>query len=327
MDNAMLSWRAVVLYGLNMATYKVALARCLEDFARAGQNHVTMIELAEAFFDLYTVRLEAGRPQLLHPDRLTVMERIVELHQASRLSREEAIIRVARDAFGDVVPRFHTVGNVPVPVRFYDASSDGLVLSDAVFELFNHPAARELDAELGARWDLLEAAFELKRDGGSLANDVRTIYLSSGHDRRPVTHLRPVLHGYQQGRCFYCGEMIPVGDGHVDHVIPRQFVQHDEPWNLVLAHALCNEQKSDLLPSMRSVTLLVARNEHLIASNHPLKQRLVTQLGSTSDRRGQTVMRTYADAKLVIRYTWEQVRGFDPATDPLYKTVVRSLSR
>jgi hypothetical protein len=27
---------------------------------------------------------------------------------------------------------------------------------------------------------------------------------------------------------------------HLDHVIPRSYVQHDEIWNIVLAHASCN---------------------------------------------------------------------------------------
>ncbi len=326
-DDAILSWRAVVLYGLNTATYKIALAHCLQQFALADRDRVSMPELAEAFLDLYAERLATGRPQLLLPGRLTVMERILARHTAGAISREEAIARVARDAFGDVVPRFHTVGDASVPVRFYDASPDGLVLRDAAFWVVARSDSKQLGAELAARWDLLEAAFELKRDGGVIANDIRTVYLTRGHDRRSVTHLRPVLHGYQQGRCFYCGEAIPVGEGHVDHVIPRQVIHHDEPWNLVLAHALCNVHKSDLLPSLRSIALLVARNEHLIASNHPLKQRLVAQLGGTPERRRWTLLKTYEDAAKIIPHTWEDVRGFDPTTDRLYQAVVRRLAR
>lgn len=327
-DGPTLCWRAIVLYGLNTATYKIALGRTLEHLAWAGRDRVTMPELAEVFFDLYAERLREGnRPQLSHPNRLTVMERVVALHESDKIDREEAIARVAADAFGDVIPRFHTVGDTAVPVRFYDATSDGLVLTDAPFQLFAQPDADALGTELGARWDLLEAAFEMKRAGGQLANDIRLIYLEQGYARRSVTHLRSVLHGYQQGRCFYCGELIPSGAGHVDHVIPRQLVQHDEPWNLVLAHALCNEQKSDLLPSDRSIAMLVARNEHLIASNHPLKQQLRAQLGSTLEKRRQTVLRTYDDAKQVMPYIWEEVRGFDPFTDVLYQTVIRRLSQ
>ncbi len=327
-DESTLSWRAIVLYGLNAATYKIALGRALEHLVIAGRDRVTMSELAEVFLDLYAERLSNGHhPQLSHPNRVTVMERVVALHQADRIDHDEAVARVAREAFGDVLPRFHTVGDTPVPVRFYEATAEGLVLTDAAFTLFAQPEAEALDAELGARWDLLEAAFEMKRHAGQLANDLRLVYLERGYERRSVTHLRDVLHGYQQGRCFYCGELIPQKTGHVDHVIPRQFIQHDEPWNLVLAHALCNAQKSDLLPSERSIAMLVARNEHLIASNHPLKQQLTAQVGSTPEHRRRTVLRTYEDARQVMPYTWEQIRGFDPATDLLYQTVIRRLAQ
>ena len=110
-------------------------------------------------------------------------------------------------------------------------------------------------------------------------------------------------------------------------MIPRQFVQHNEAWNLVFAHALCNEQKSDLLPGERSIAMLVVRNEYLVASNHPLKQQLTVQLGSTPEKRRQTVLRTYRDVKQVMPYTWEEVGGVDPATDVLYQTVIRRLTQ
>jgi hypothetical protein len=154
-DDPTLSWRAIVLYGLNTATYKIALGRSLEYLARAGRDRVTMPELAEVFFDLYAERLQEGnRPQLSHPNRLTVMERVVALHEAGKIDRDEAIACVAADAFGDVVPRFHTVGDTAVPVRFNDATPDGLVLTDATFQLFVQPEGDALGSELGARWDL-----------------------------------------------------------------------------------------------------------------------------------------------------------------------------
>ena len=72
-DEPTLSWRAIVLYGLNTATYKIALGRTLEHLARTGRDRVTMPELAEVFFDLYADRLREGsQPQLSHPNHLTV---------------------------------------------------------------------------------------------------------------------------------------------------------------------------------------------------------------------------------------------------------------
>ena len=328
LGDPVVAWRAVVLYGLNTATYKVALAACLRDFAQAGQARVPLDDLAAAFFDLYADRLASGQPQLATPGRLTEMERIVAAHRLGRIDRGEAIARVGERAFGDVLPRFHTVFDRPLPVPFYEALPDGgIVLTDAAFRAAESPEAAALGEKFGARWDLLEAAFALRREDGELANDVRAIYLARGYERTPVTRLRPVLHAYQEGRCFYCGEPIPAGTGDVDHVLPRQVLMHDEPWNLVLAHSACNPQKLDRVPGLRFVEQLVSRNEHLIASNHPLRGRVLVDLGRTPRQRREATLRAYHDAKTVVRWEWDGLPGFEPATSAFYKAIVREVTR
>ncbi len=320
------AWRAIVLFGRNTATYKIALAHCLARFVEAGATDVSMPELAEVFFDLYAERLTAGRPQLAHAGRLTVMERVVALYRLGRLDRDAAIERVAAEAFDDVLPRFHTLYRGTSGAPFYEATPAGLTLTDRAFTVLGGPERSALLDELGARWDLLEGAFALMREPGELANDVRSLYLARGYERTPLTGLRPALHGYQHGLCFYCGEQLG-DDVHVDHVIPRQFVAHDQPWNLVLAHGFCNEQKSDALPGREFAEKLVARNERLVASNHPIRERVIADLGTTPEQRRRAIGRVYADAELAIPYTWDGVRGYHPATDPFYKAFVRGLVR
>lgn len=320
-------WRAVILYGLNTATYKIALAQCLISFSEQGLTKVTMPQMAEAFFDIYLKRLENGKPQLLLPDRMTVMERVVMQFNTGSFSRKQAIDEVERAAFGDVIPRFHTVNDSPLPVKFYDYTKNGLVLTDNLYEAVSGGGKETLKAELGSRWDLLEAAFEMHREESELINDIRQFYLSKGYARTDITHTRPVLNGYQNGVCFYCGELMAGDDVHVDHVIPRQLLYHDEIWNLVLAHNFCNLQKSDSLPGPAYIQKLIDRNEHFIASNHPIKKRLIQQMGKTHIERNRFVWKTYEDAKTVIRYTWEGIKGYNPQTDPFYKTFVRSLCR
>jgi 5-methylcytosine-specific restriction endonuclease McrA len=211
---------------------------------------------------------------------------------------------------------------------FYERQNDGgLILTDAAFSVFDRAESFILGDELDARWDLLEAAFELKREPGTLANDIRRIYLEKGYERSSVTHLMPVLYGYQEGRCFYCGEMIPPGDGHVDHLIPRQFLQHDEPWNLVLAHGFCNLNKSDHLPGAHFVEQLINRNEALIASNHPLRQHVIAQLGASPVQRRRTVDQTYRDARVVIPWEWSGLPGYEPATSEFYRMLVRGMTK
>jgi hypothetical protein len=76
-----------------------------------------------------------------------------------------------------------------------------------------------------------------------------------------------------------------------------------------------------------TIEKLIERNEALIMSNHPLKKRLIAELGVTPTRRQQHVWKVYEDARTVLRYTWEGIRGYNPATDPFYKSFVRSINR
>ena len=322
------AWRAVVLYGRNTGTHKMALARCLAQFVQEDRTRISLDELSEAFLAIYEDRLVSGMPQLLDPTRMHVVERTIGRLQEGAIDRAEAIDRIGRLGFRDVVPRFHTVFDGSIPVPFYEQHPDGgLVLSDAAFAVLGDAQVPALLEELDARWSLLEAAFSMNREPGVLANDVRAIYLARGYDRTAITHLRPILHAYQEGRCFYCGEMIPLGEGHVDHVIPRQFLMNDEVWNLVLAHEFCNALKSDQLPSAEFIRRLGNRNEHLIASNHPLKRHIIEQLGATPAQRARALHRIYEDAKVVIRREWTGLPGREPGTSEFYRRIVRSLGR
>jgi len=202
------SWRGIILLGLNTATYKLALAHCLLQYVAQDQSSVPMCDLARDFFDIYLSRLENGKPQLVMANRLTVMERVVEQYRLGKLNRSQAILRVENEAFGDVIPRFHNVDNEPVPTRFYETTPSGLVITDDTFAVLSGPDQAILRQDINSRWDLLEAAFEMRRGDAKLQNDIRRFYLLKGYERTAVTHMRPVLDGYQQGKCFYCGEQM-----------------------------------------------------------------------------------------------------------------------
>lgn len=318
-------WRTIILYGLNVATYKIALAKSLYSFSKAGITNVSIQQLSKEFFDQFNKRLHNGMPQLNNSSRQTKMEYIVSLYYIGKVTEEEAIEYVGRNAFSDVIPRFHTVNDEKVPISFYEYSGTGLVLTDNLFDVFSSIHEQSLVSEVDSRWSLLEAAFLLKKGNAELVNDIRHFYLSSGYRRTDITGMVPVLNGYQKGICFYCGESMDGHDIHVDHVIPRQVVSHDEVWNLVLAHAFCNEQKSDSLPSRKYITKLIERNEHFIASNHPIKQKIIRATGITAQERRNYINKVYDDVKQVIPYTWEGIRGYNPDTDEFYKSFIRSI--
>ena len=70
-------WQAIVLYGLNAATYKMALATVLLESARKGETTLDWGELSSRYLGEYVKRLENNpQPQQSNPSRLTKMERI-----------------------------------------------------------------------------------------------------------------------------------------------------------------------------------------------------------------------------------------------------------
>jgi hypothetical protein len=81
------------------------------------------------------------------------------------------------------------------------------------------------------------------------------------------------------------------------------------------------------MPELGFVQQLVERNEHLIASNHPLRQDIIAKVGATPERRRKAVLRVFDDAKVAVPYTWTGVRGYEPATSAFYRDIVRSLAR
>jgi len=320
-------WRALILYGLNTATYKMAFAKSLDHFVNIGKTDVPMIELAEVFFKLYLNRLENGMPQLDLPGRTTVMEQVVNRYKLGAIKEDEAIEYVKKNAFRDVLRAFQRLNGEQIPLEFYSYDKDKLYLTDNVHKLLLSKDKEELIEEVDSRWGLIEAAFKIKREDIALENDIRSIYLSNGYERTNITNTIPVLNGYQKGICFYCGESMQGHTIHVDHVIPRQLIYHDEIWNLVLAHEFCNQQKSDALPDRKYIDKLIMRNEHFIASNHPIKEKLIKAMGRTPKERKQFVEKVYSNARIVIPYTWEGIRGYNPETDEFYKSIVRSLRK
>lgn len=229
---------------------------------------------------------------------------MVEAHQSGQLTESTAVDQVAQQGFGDVLPRFHTVNGSAVPLQFYEHTSTGLVLTDALLGLFGAYPRPDLQAEVLSRWDLLEAAFAMHLPIEVLGTDEHMLYRSNGTRRIDITGTVPVLNGYQNGQCFYCGGPLEQSSVHVDHVIPRTFLQHDEIWNLVLVHDTCNLAKSARLPTLEYLEKLAERNEYYIASNHPIRQHLLHQLGKTARERCTFLERTYSEAQRVLVHVW-----------------------
>jgi len=322
-------WKGIILFGLNVATYKMALARSLFEFAKLGNNEIKWGELSVSFPNQYINRLDCGQmPQQGNPTRLSVMERVVHGLKTESISQTKALDRVATKGLENVVPRFQTIGQDSNIVKnhFYDFEfGKSLHLKDTLLG-FTNAQLDELDLELVARWSLLEGAFTINQTDYQLGNNIRDTYLYNGYERTTLTCNVPFLSGYQGNVCFYCGELLR-DDVHVDHVLPRQVVNHDEIWNLVLAHGNCNLLKSDKLVGPHFIKKLVARNENIMGSNHPWKYKISTELGSTPAKRAATLSKHYKNVKTVLgSYWWGGASSYNPSTDPFYRRFITVLN-
>ena len=324
-------WKAIILYGRNQATYKIALGKVLLGAIRDGTySELKWEDLATRFFDEYSSRLAANpMPQQLTSGRITTMERIHLSHKAGRMTRTEAISKVGERAFVDVIPRFHTLFGLEKDApKFYEIDfGNRIVLTDALNDALRTDAA-SLDAELEARWSLLEGAFSIHQSqaGYLLANDIRSTYLATGYERKTLTNNRPFLQGYQGNVCFYCGEPL-LEDVHVDHVLPREVVCHDELWNLVLAHGFCNESKQDRVVGPHFIEKLIQRNENIMGSNHPWRHKIQEQLGPTPKARRSALEHHYENVKTVKGADyWGGSASYNPATDPFYARLITVLN-
>ena len=105
-------WKALILYGLNQATYKIALGKTLFKLCDQGYTDVPWDVLSKEFLQQYINRLTAGEamPQQSIPARRTRMEQIVSAIKSDKLSVDGAISEVGETAFGDVIHRFHNLG-------------------------------------------------------------------------------------------------------------------------------------------------------------------------------------------------------------------------
>ncbi|UPL48522.1 HNH endonuclease [Hymenobacter sublimis] len=325
-------WSAIVLYGLNSATYKMALGKTLLDLGEQGGEVVPWEVLARAYFDNYTSRLTGPTvlPQQGNPTRLTIMERIVRRYQQGSLEYSQAIVEVAATSFSDVIPRFQTIVNNKELARnkfYHFRHGKSLTLTDSLLTLVQSTQVTAFRNQLDSRWNLLEGAFQMTRDHSLLSNDTRDIYLVNGYQRTNLTSNIPFLEGYQGNTCFYCGEPIPDGDVHIDHVLPRQVLLHDEIWNLVLSHSYCNTSKSDKLVGEHYISKLIQRNENVMGSNHPWKARIERELGSTSVQRAKKLRWHYENVlKVMGRNYWGGINSYNPATDPFFRKFITVLN-
>jgi hypothetical protein len=205
------SWRDIILYGANTATYKFALGRSLLEVAADGEDFVALERLAVPFsrFMVEHVREVPRQSRAPSNSYAAICAHFLE----GTVSEDELHSATLVFGFRYVLDAFPRVSNQHAPpVRFYleegEGRRRGLRLTDALLEVATSPIAMELDSEAETRWQLVERTWEARFGAG---DQLRVAYeppseslvpLLLGKRRRFRFGVRPALNGYQRGHCF-----------------------------------------------------------------------------------------------------------------------------
>ena len=160
-------WRSIILYGLNQATYKIALGKTLVSLSERNFTTVPWDTLSLEFLKQYQQRLNIDEPmpQQANPSRRTFMERAVRKLELGSTDIDETIFNVGNEGFNDVIRRFHNIATFKeFQGKFYSFDfGKSISLTDNLHNVIEKHS-KDISDELDARWALLEGAFTIKTD-------------------------------------------------------------------------------------------------------------------------------------------------------------------
>ena len=323
-------WRAIVMMGRNVASYKFALAESILDLSSKGNEFVSLEDLAEPFSRHLCEHLNQSDKQIT-ASRSTFLDSCRQAN-AGEISNEALIESTVRRGFVNVIDAFHVVNQGDTPVRFFNddrKARGGITLTDDFFHLAEGSQFNNLPQEAEVRWNLVETAWGLNMAANLLEIEYDLeggqLYVPRRDTSRvDVTSCRDALNGYQKGKCFYCFRDISIEAGnerlaHVDHFLPhrlkesREIRNLDGVWNLVLACQRCNREKLARAPQVKYLERLNTRNNYLISSHHPLRETLIRQTGTTARDRRSFFITAHKSAVDTLIHTWGPSEEFEAA--------------
>lgn len=314
-------WRAIILFGRNVAAYKFALAKSLYELKTSSNDLIQLDELAEPFSRHLCEHLKHSPKQITSSSSkfLSVCNKFNE----QQISHDVLIKKTVKLGFVNVIDAFHNVNNGEIKHRFFideRRSNNGIRITENFFNLAEHEQFDSFENETEARWRLVERAWEIGVATNLLSIkydiELKVLYTGEAERRVDVTSCRDSLNGYQKGRCFYCYEPISIVSSKdnladVDHFLPwkikDQVKNINGVWNLVLACKDCNRGENGKfarVPTIELLGRLHKRNEYFINSHLPLRETLIQQTGNSSQKRQSFLQQSYSDAKNILIHEW-----------------------
>jgi hypothetical protein len=202
--------------------------------------------------------------QLIETGKIDQGEKLEDFGRRMPAEYNALAAETAREAFDDVIPRFHIVRGAPIAPAIFrftgrpGNSGDAIQLTSCSRKfLINY--RKLVDYVVVSGWVRFTERFT---SAPRLHDKINGAELN----RRSVSQWREPLMTIQSGECFY-NQSHDMAAPEVDHVLPWSFVLEDKTWNLVVACRKCNNDKRDRLSNMEALERLCARNRQ-IAEGH-----------------------------------------------------------
>jgi len=320
-------WRAIILFGRNVASYKFALAKSLYELNAVSNDLVKMEQLAEPFSRHLCEHLKLEPKQIT--SKSSKFLSACNDFNTDQLSHDELIKQTVKLGFSNVIDAFHVVNNGEIDKRFFideRKGNGGIRITDNFFELAELEQFTNFEYETEARWKLVEQGWKMGVARNLITieydQELKTLFTGSKERRVDITSCRDSLNGYQKGRCFYCYSSISISSktdnlADVDHFLPwtlnEQMANVNGVWNLVLACKDCNRGvngKFARVPTIELLSRLHKRNEYFINSHLPLRETLIQQTGNNEPKRKQFLQQSYSIAKSTLIHEWQpEIKG------------------
>lgn len=317
-------YRGIILFGANVASYKFALGKSLIELA-GNSDDLIPIELLADHFASHVAEHVAHTPKQSTRNGKVRYFDLCESYSRGDATKDDLVAYTVKNAFNDVIDRFHVINGQEVDKRFYldeRKTNNGIRITNELRQLVLDDGGIDLTQEVESRWRLVETAWSLNLSRNLIAighdSDTGNLIIKQNNRRTDVTSSRDALNGYQRGKCFFCFDQIAIGHNHpniahVDHFFPHILRNEgigdliNGVWNLVLSCPTCNgsSEKGAKVPDPDLVNRLSKRNEYLIKSNHPLKETIILQTGNSKQSRHNFLQEKLNIAKNALHHIWE----------------------
>jgi hypothetical protein len=324
-------YRGIILFGANVASYKFALGKSLIELAGNSDDLIPIEELADHFSAHMADHVSHTPKQSTRNTSVRYFD-LCERYNQHEATKDDLVSFTVKNAFNDVIDRFHIINGQEVDKRFYideRKTNKGIRLTNELRQLVMEQNGADLTPEIESRWRLVETAWGLRLSRNIIAvghdSDTQNLIIKQNNRRKSITSSRDALNGYQRGKCFFCYDQISIrqnhpGVAHVDHFFPHILKSMgigeliNGIWNLVLSCPDCNGtgEKGAKVPSLTLLQRLSRRNEYLIESNHPLKETVILQTGKSKQARHGFLEKTYNTALASLINVWSPEMKGDP---------------